>query len=200
MTLNPLNQKLLSPTSRIQSRQRPLVCKNPGTLRARLMKTLPAPTPQTCPRIFLPRSHRQPPQIACLPSPHPRCVIAQGLLSATTPKPVWRPFSASIHRVRPAPAPSENVVAIALRNTLPEALPTAATTSILAKFIRAALTCPEPKQQARRHCPPELISRGPRFASVIVSRRLKFMLALCSRPPTTPMATGEFPRKRIPPA
>jgi hypothetical protein len=96
---------------------------------------------------------RQPPQIGCLPegrapkdrdvpSPHPGWVIAQGLLqilSATTPKLVWRFFGARIRSVRPGLAPSEQVVAVALRNTLPEFLATAAKTSILVKFIRGRL-------------------------------------------------------------
>ena len=94
--------------------------------------------------------HRQPPQIACLPqgrapkhrglpSPHPGWAIAQGLLqilSATTPKLVWRFFAYCIRTVRPGLAPSEQAVAVALRNTLPEFLATAAKTSILVKFIR----------------------------------------------------------------
>jgi hypothetical protein len=41
---------------------------------------------------------------------------------------------------------SEQAVAVALRNTLSEFLAAAAKTSILVKFIRTALTCPEPKQ------------------------------------------------------
>ena len=41
--------------------------------------------------------------------------------------------------VRPGLAPSEQVVAVALRNTLPEFLATAAKTSILVKFIRDRL-------------------------------------------------------------
>ena len=65
-------------------------------------------------------------------------LIAQGLLqilSATTPKLVWRFFGSWLRTVRPGLAPSEQVVAVALRNTLPEFLATAAKTSILAKFI-----------------------------------------------------------------
>ncbi|MCJ7818226.1 MAG: transposase [Syntrophales bacterium] len=69
-------------------------------------------------------------------------LIAQGLLqilSATTPKLVWGFFGSWIRTVRPGLAPSEQVVAVALRNTLPEFLATAAKTSILVKFIRDRL-------------------------------------------------------------
>ena len=69
-------------------------------------------------------------------------LIAQGLLqilSATTPKLVWWSFGSWIRTVRPGLAPSEQVVAVALRNTLPEFLATAAKTSILVKFIRDRL-------------------------------------------------------------
>jgi len=69
-------------------------------------------------------------------------LIAQGLLqilSATQPKLVWRSFGSWIRTIRPALAPSEQVVAVALRNTLPEFLATAATTSILVKFIQDRL-------------------------------------------------------------
>jgi hypothetical protein len=58
-------------------------------------------------------------------------LIAQGLLqilSATTPKLVWRSFGSWIRTVRPGLAPSEQVVAVALRNTLPEFLATVAKT------------------------------------------------------------------------
>ena len=77
-----------------------------------------------------------------LPSPHLSWVIAQGLLqilSATTPNLVWRFFGSWIHTVRPGLAPSEQVVAVALHNTLPESLATATKTSILVKFIRDRL-------------------------------------------------------------
>jgi hypothetical protein len=69
-------------------------------------------------------------------------LIAQGLLqilSATKPTLVWQSFGSWIRTVRPGLAPSEQVVAIALRNTLPEFLATAAKTSILVKFIRERL-------------------------------------------------------------
>jgi hypothetical protein len=49
-------------------------------------------------------------------------LIAQGLLqilSATQPKMVWRSFGSWIRTVRPGLAPSEQVVAIALRNIIP---------------------------------------------------------------------------------
>jgi hypothetical protein len=69
-------------------------------------------------------------------------LIAQGLLqilSATKPALVWQSFGSWIRTIRPGLAPSEQVVAIALRNTLPEFLATAAKTSILVKFIRDRL-------------------------------------------------------------
>ena len=69
-------------------------------------------------------------------------LIAQGLLqilSATQPKLVWRSFGSWIRTVRPGLAPSEKVVAVALRSTLPEFLATAAKTPILVKFIRDRL-------------------------------------------------------------
>lgn len=69
-------------------------------------------------------------------------LIAQGLLqilSATQPKLVWRSFGSWIRTVRPGLAPSEQVVAVALRGTLPEFLATAAKSSILVKFIRDRL-------------------------------------------------------------
>ena len=69
-------------------------------------------------------------------------LIAQGLLqilSTTQPKMVWRSFGSWIRTIRPGLAPSEQVVAVALRNTLPEFLAAAAKTSILVKFIRDRL-------------------------------------------------------------
>ena len=69
-------------------------------------------------------------------------LIAQGLLqilTATTPKLIWRSFGSWIRTVRPGLAPSEQAVAIALRHTLPEFLATAAKPSILVKFIRDRL-------------------------------------------------------------
>ena len=69
-------------------------------------------------------------------------LIAQGLiqiLSATQPKLVWRSFGSWIRTIRPALAPSEQVVAVALPYTLPDFLATAAKTSILVKFIQDQL-------------------------------------------------------------
>jgi hypothetical protein len=69
-------------------------------------------------------------------------LIAQGLLqilSATKPKPVWRSFGSWIRTIRPGLAPSEQVVAVALRNTLPEFLATGAKSAILVRFIRDRL-------------------------------------------------------------
>lgn len=69
-------------------------------------------------------------------------LIAQGLLqilSAKTPKHVWRSFGSWIRTIRPGLAPSEQVAAIAMRNTLPEFLAGAAKTAILVKFIRDRL-------------------------------------------------------------
>src|ERR1019366_1108888 len=69
-------------------------------------------------------------------------LIAQGLLqilSATKPTLIWQSFGSWIRTVRPGLAPSEQVVAIALRNTLPEFLASAANPSILVKFIRDRL-------------------------------------------------------------
>jgi hypothetical protein len=69
-------------------------------------------------------------------------LIAQGLLqilSATRPRLVWRSFGSWIRTIRPGLAPSEQVVAVALRQTLPEFLATAPKTIILVKFIRDRL-------------------------------------------------------------
>src|SRR5271169_1255721 len=69
-------------------------------------------------------------------------LIAQGLLqilSATKPTLVWQSFGSWIRTVRPGLAPSEQVVAFALRNTLPEFLASTAKPSILVKFIRDRL-------------------------------------------------------------
>jgi len=69
-------------------------------------------------------------------------LIAQGLLqilSATMPKSVWRSFGSWIRTIRPGLAPSEQVAAIAMRNTLPEFLAGAAKTAILVKFLRDRL-------------------------------------------------------------
>ena len=69
-------------------------------------------------------------------------LVAQGLLqilSAAKPTLVWQSFGSWIRTVRPGLAPSEQVVAIAIRNTLPEFLASAAKPSILVKFIRDRL-------------------------------------------------------------
>ena len=69
-------------------------------------------------------------------------LIAQGLLqilSAMKPQSVWLSFGSWIRTVRPGLAPSEQVVAVALRNTLPEFLATGAKPTILVKFIRDRL-------------------------------------------------------------
>jgi hypothetical protein len=69
-------------------------------------------------------------------------LIAQGLLqvlSAMKPQLVWRSFGSWIRTVRPGLAPSELVVAIALRNTFPEFLLAAAKTVTLVKFLRDRL-------------------------------------------------------------
>jgi hypothetical protein len=69
-------------------------------------------------------------------------LIAQGLLqilSATVPKSVWQSFGSWIRTIRPGLAPSEQVAAIAMRNTLPEFLAGAAQTVILVKFLRDRL-------------------------------------------------------------
>jgi len=69
-------------------------------------------------------------------------LIAQGLLqilSATKPSLVWQSFGSWIRTIRPGLAPSEQVVAIALRHTFPEFLATATKTVILVKFLRDRL-------------------------------------------------------------
>ena len=66
-------------------------------------------------------------------------LIAQGLLqilSATKPKLVWRSFGSWIRTIRPGMAPSEQVAAIAMRNTLPEFLAASAKAIIFTKFLR----------------------------------------------------------------
>jgi hypothetical protein len=65
--------------------------------------------------------------------------IAQGLLqilSATASKSVWQCYGSWIRTIRPGLAPSEQVAAIALENTLPGFLAGSAKTSILVKFLR----------------------------------------------------------------
>jgi len=66
-------------------------------------------------------------------------LIAQGLLqilSATEPKSVWQCFGSWIRTIRPGLAPSEQVTAIALENTLPGFIAGSDKTSILVKFLR----------------------------------------------------------------
>lgn len=65
-------------------------------------------------------------------------LIAQGLLqylSSTFPKLVWSSFGSWIRTIRPGIYPSEQVTAIALRNSLPEFLVVSGKNTILAKFI-----------------------------------------------------------------
>jgi hypothetical protein len=65
-------------------------------------------------------------------------LIAQGLLqilSATVPEMIWRSFGSWIRTIRPGLAPSEQVTAIALRNTLPEFLADETNASIWTKFL-----------------------------------------------------------------
>jgi hypothetical protein len=69
-------------------------------------------------------------------------LIAQGLLqllSAKTPKLVWRSFGSWIRTIRPGLAPSEQVAAIALRHTLPQFLAGSARTTTFVKFLRDRL-------------------------------------------------------------
>jgi len=66
-------------------------------------------------------------------------IVAQGLLqylSATHPKRVWHSFGSWLRTIRPGVAPSEFVVAAALRNSFPDFLLAAPENEILAKFIR----------------------------------------------------------------
>ena len=66
-------------------------------------------------------------------------LIAQGLLqilSATVPQTIWRSFGSWIRTIRPGLAPSEQVAAIALRNTLPYFLSDATIAAIFTKFLQ----------------------------------------------------------------
>ena len=66
-------------------------------------------------------------------------LIAQGLiqiLAATIPQQVWRSFGSWIRTIRPGLAPSEQVTAIALRNSLPDFLADGHNASSLLKFLR----------------------------------------------------------------
>jgi len=65
-------------------------------------------------------------------------IIAQGLLqilAATVPQVIWRLFGSWIRTVRPGLAPSEQVAAIALRNTLPEFLAGCDEDQIFKKYL-----------------------------------------------------------------
>jgi hypothetical protein len=65
-------------------------------------------------------------------------LIAQGLLhilSAKVPGLIWRSFGSWLRTIRPGLAPSELVVAIALRNTLPEFLAVSDEADIFRKFL-----------------------------------------------------------------
>ena len=78
-------------------------------------------------------------------------LIAQGIMSAlatTAPQLVWASFGSWLRTIRPGIAPSEAVVACALRNTLPLFLADNATAPDLVKFIRQRLDLS--KTQARR--------------------------------------------------
>ena len=69
-------------------------------------------------------------------------LIAQSLLqilSATKSTLVWKSFGSWFRTIRPGLALSEQIVAIALRNTLPEFLATDPETTTLVKFIRSRL-------------------------------------------------------------
>jgi hypothetical protein len=66
-------------------------------------------------------------------------LIAQGLmqiLAATAPGLIWRSFGSWLRTIRPGLAPSEQVTAIALRNSLPEFLADQATAPDFTKFLR----------------------------------------------------------------
>ena len=66
-------------------------------------------------------------------------IIAQGLLQALSilePVAVWRGYGSWLRTLRAGVPPSERIVALALRNALPDFLADSAKTSILAKFIR----------------------------------------------------------------
>ena len=66
-------------------------------------------------------------------------LIAQGLLqllASTHPKMVWANFGSWIRTIRPGIPPSEQVTAIAMRNTLPEFIADSATAGIFTIFLR----------------------------------------------------------------
>ena len=69
-------------------------------------------------------------------------IIAQGLLQSLAilkPEVVWRQFGSWLRTIRPGIPPSEQVVAIAMRHSLPQFLADAPEKHILAKFIRQQL-------------------------------------------------------------
>jgi len=69
-------------------------------------------------------------------------IIAQGLLqclAVLSSKSVWRLFGSWLRTIRPGILPSEQVVAVALRHSLPVFLADSSKTNILAKFIRKYL-------------------------------------------------------------
>jgi hypothetical protein len=69
-------------------------------------------------------------------------LIAQGLLqclAVLNAKSVWRLFGSWLRTIRPGILPSEQVVTMALRHSLPEFLTDSSNTNILAKFIRKQL-------------------------------------------------------------
>ena len=86
----------------------------------------------------MPSAERSRPIIATSNSDSSPKALLQ-ILSAMNPKLVWQSFGSWIRTVRPGLAPSEQVVAIALRNTFPEFLAIAAKTVILVKFLRDRL-------------------------------------------------------------
>jgi len=66
-------------------------------------------------------------------------IIAQGLLqylSLTCTKAVWQSFGSWLRTIRDGIYPSEQVTALALRNTLPELLVNSPDNQILVNFIR----------------------------------------------------------------
>jgi hypothetical protein len=72
----------------------------------------------------------------------PLGLVAQGvlqLLAATVPALIWRSFGSWLRTIRPGLAPSEQVVAIALRHSLPHVLGDEAHASILTTFLRARI-------------------------------------------------------------
>ena len=78
-------------------------------------------------------------------------LIAQGImlaLATTVPHLVWASFGSWLRTIRPGICPSEAVVAIALRNTLPHFLADNSPAPNVAKFIQQRLDLEQ--TQARR--------------------------------------------------